>query len=128
MFQLALPFEVYLRLREGVLGIPLHGNIIAVNHVARLMAGHLHDVLLRNACQRHVACGGATEVVEMVISDSGLGERLVLGTTKVPNGLTFPMKDPGGLWMLGEPAPRDNLGEFPRETQHLHVFMFDRGA
>ena len=41
MFRLALLFEVGLRRRESVLGIPLHGNIIAGNHVARLMAGHL---------------------------------------------------------------------------------------
>src|SRR5262249_54044815 len=118
-----LPFQICLRLRQSVLRIPLHGDVIAVNHVACLMAGHLHDVFLWDACQGHVAGGGASEVMEMVVGDPGLGECLLPGATKVPNGSTLPMKDPGSPWMSGEPAPLDDLGEFSRETQHLHVFI-----
>src|SRR5262245_22455068 len=92
------------------------------------MPGHLHDMLLRDACQGHVARGRASEVVEVVIADSGSDKGLLSGSPKVPNGPTVSMKDPGSVWMPGTLAPRDDLGEFPRETQHLHVFMFDRGA
>jgi hypothetical protein len=106
VFRLTLPFQVCLRLRQSVLRIPLHGDVIAVNHVARLMTGDLHDMLLRDACQGHIACGGTSEVVEVVIGDSGFGECLLPGATKVPNGLTLPMKDPGSLWMSGEPGIR----------------------
>ena len=81
------------------------------------MASHLHDVLLWDTCQGHVACGGATKIVEMVIRDPSLGERLLPGPTKVPDGLTCPMKHPWSLWVLGEPAPRNDLGKFPCETQ-----------
>ena len=52
--------------------IPLHRDIVTIDHVARLMAGHLHDMLLGNTCQSHVACRCTSEVVEMVVGDSGL--------------------------------------------------------
>jgi hypothetical protein len=36
VFRVALLFEVCLRLRQGIMRIPLHGDVIAVNHVVRL--------------------------------------------------------------------------------------------